>query len=72
MKKRIAEQKSMIGSCLKDGTPLDIVVVVDKGITSFELPAKASAEMKNCFKIVATRINFPESYTLRVKTSVVK
>lgn len=72
VKKRIAEARSMIGACLKDATPLDIVVVVDKGITSFELPAKASNEMANCFKIVATRIKFPESYTLRVKTSVVK
>lgn len=71
VKHRLAELRSTLGACLPSAS-LEVVVVVKKGITSFELPAGSSAEVANCFRTAAAKIKFPESFTLRVKTSVVK
>jgi hypothetical protein len=71
VKQRIVEEQATLGTCLKTDT-LAIEVVVDHGVTTFVLPAGTPAEIASCFKIAATKIRFPESYTLRVKTSLAK
>lgn len=71
VKKRVVDEHAMLGACVKTGT-LAIEVVVDKGVTSFVLPAGTPPEVASCFKTAAAKIRFPESYTLRVKTSVAK
>lgn len=75
VKKRMAEEKTILGACMKTVTTatLDVEVIIDKGIIkSFVLPPSATPEMKNCFKNAATRIKFPDNYTLRVKTQLAK
>lgn len=71
VKEQVLKQHTALRACMKTNT-LAVEVVVDKGVTTFVLPAGTPDEVNNCFKLVGTRIKFASSYTLRVKMSFAK
>jgi hypothetical protein len=67
---RLSDHQSEMKSCLKEGTSLEVKLVVTDHKARFELPASASDEVKACFAKIAAKLELKHAGNATVSAKV--